>query len=82
MLPVGGRTGPPCGDPGIPRPLHALLKAEDLEVLEDRARRICGEILFRALLGFWEGQSEVFLLTALFNALCFNLDSHGVSLLK
>jgi len=60
---------------------HSLLEAEDLEVLEDWARRIRGEIFFSRFWLLCEGQSEVFLFTALFDALGFNLDSHGVSLI-
>ncbi len=60
---------------------YSLLEAEDLEVLEDWARRIRGEIFFSRFWLLCEGQSEVFLFTALFDALGFNLDSHGVSLI-
>ena len=60
---------------------HSLLEAEDLEVLEDWARRMRGEIFFSRFWLLCEGQSEVLLFTALFDALAFNLDSHGVSLI-
>lgn len=60
---------------------YALLEQEDLEVLEDWARRIRGEIFFSRFWVLCEGQSEVFLLTALFDALSFNLDTHSVSLI-
>ena len=60
---------------------HKLLEAEDLEVLEDWARRIRGEIFFSRFWLLCEGQSEIFLLTSIFDALGFNLDSHGVSLI-
>lgn len=60
---------------------RSLLEAEDLEVLEDWARRIRGEIFFSRFWLLCEGQSEVFLFTALFDALGFNLDSQGVSLI-
>lgn len=60
---------------------YALLEQEDLEVLEDWARRIRGEIFFSRFWVLCEGQSEVFLLTALFDALDFNLDAHSISLI-
>ncbi|MGM0561695.1 MAG: ATP-dependent nuclease [Pseudomonadota bacterium] len=60
---------------------YALLEQEDLEVLEDWARRIRGEIFFSRFWILCEGQSEVFLLTALFDALDFNLDTHSISLI-
>lgn len=60
---------------------YALLEQEDLEVLEDWARRIRGEIFFSRFWVLCEGQSEVFLLTALFDALKVNLDTHSVSLI-
>lgn len=60
---------------------YALLEREDLEVLEDWARRIRGEIFFSRFWVLCEGQSEIFLLTALFDALKFNLDTHSVSLI-
>jgi len=60
---------------------YSLLEEEDLEVLEDWARRIRGEIFFSRFWVLCEGQSEVFLLTALFDALGLNLDTHGVSLI-
>ena len=60
---------------------HHVLESKDLEDLEDWARRIRGEIFFSRLWVLCEGQSEVFLLTALFNAYNYNLDSHGVSLI-
>ncbi len=60
---------------------YSLLEAEDLEVLEDWARRIRGEIFFARFWLLCEGQSEIFLFTAMFDALGFKLDSHGVSLI-
>jgi putative ATP-dependent endonuclease of OLD family len=60
---------------------YALLEADDLEVLEDWARRIRGEIFFSRFWLLCEGQSEVFLFTALFDALSLSLDAHGVSLI-
>ena len=60
---------------------YALLEEKDLEDLEDWARRIRGEIFFSRFWILCEGQSEVFLLTALFDALGFPLDAHGVSLI-
>ena len=52
-----------------------------LEDLEDWARRMRGEVFFSRFWILCEGQSEVFLLTALFDALAFRLDSQGVSLI-
>ena len=60
---------------------YALLEDEDLEVLEDWARRIRGEVFFSRFWILCEGQSEVFLLTALFDALEYRLDAQGVSLI-
>ena len=60
---------------------YALLEDEDLEDLEDWARRIRGEVFFSRFWILCEGQSEVFLLTALFDALAFRLDAQGVSLI-
>ena len=60
---------------------NALLNNEDLEELEDWARRIRGEVFFSRFWILCEGQSEVFLLTALFDALAFRLDAQGVSLI-
>ena len=60
---------------------YALLAHEDLEDLEDWARRIRGEVFFSRFWILCEGQSEVFLLTALFDALAFRLDAQGVSLI-
>ena len=60
---------------------YALLENEDLEDLEDWARRIRGEVFFSRFWILCEGQSEVFLLTALFDALEFRLDAQGVSLI-
>lgn len=60
---------------------RSLLEENDLEELEDWARRTRGEIFFSRFWVLCEGQSEIFLLTALFGALGFNLDSHGVSLI-
>ena len=59
----------------------ALLAEEDLEALEDWARRIRGEVFFSRFWMLCEGQSEVFLLTALFDALGLSLDARGVSLI-
>ena len=59
----------------------ALLEDEDLEDLEDWSRRIRGEVFFSRFWILCEGQSEVFLLTALFDALRFRLDAQGVSLI-
>ncbi|MCY4376408.1 MAG: AAA family ATPase [Spirochaetaceae bacterium] len=60
---------------------YALLEEKDLEALEDWARRIRGEVFFSRFWLLCEGQSEVFLLTALFDALAFPLDARGVSLI-
>ena len=60
---------------------YTLLEQGDLEVLEDWARRIRGEIFFSRFWVLCEGQSEVFFLTALFDALQLNLDTHSVSLI-
>ena len=60
---------------------YALLEDEDLEDLEDWARRMRGEVFFSRFWILCEGQSEVFLLTALFDALAFRLDAQGVSLI-
>ena len=60
---------------------YALLEDEDLEALEDWARRIRGEVFFSRFWILCEGQSEVFLLTALFDALAYRLDAQGVSLI-
>ena len=58
-----------------------LLEDGDLEELDDWARRIRGEVFFSRFWVLCEGQSEVFLLTALFDALGFRLDAQGVSLI-
>ena len=60
---------------------YALLDEKDLEDLEDWARRIRGEVFFSRFWILCEGQSEVFLLTALFDALSLRLDAQGVSLI-
>ena len=60
---------------------YALLENEDIEDLEDWARRIRGEVFFSRFWVLCEGQSEVFLLTALFDALELRLDVQGVSLI-
>ncbi len=60
---------------------YALIDDENLEDLEDWARRMRGEVFFSRFWILCEGQSEVFLLTALFDALAFRLDSQGVSLI-
>ena len=60
---------------------YVLLRNEDLEELEDWARRIRGEVFFSRFWILCEGQSEVFLLTALFDALAFRLDAQSVSLI-
>ena len=60
---------------------YALLDERDLEDLEDWARRIRGEVFFSRFWILCEGQSEVFLLTALFDALSLRLDVEGVSLI-
>ena len=60
---------------------YALLEDKDLEDLEDWARRIRGEVFFSRFWILCEGQSEIFLLTALFDALAFPLDARGVSLI-
>ena len=59
----------------------ALLDEKDLEDLEDWARRIRGEVFFSRFWILCEGQSEVFLLTALFDVLSLRLDTQGVSLI-
>jgi len=58
-----------------------LLDACDLEVLDDWARRIRGEIFFSRFWVLCEGQSEVFLLSALFDAVGYPLDRNSVSLI-
>ena len=60
---------------------NAILEGADLEDLEDWARRFRGEIFFSQFWILCEGQSEVFLLTALFDALALPLDALGVSLI-
>ena len=60
---------------------YTLLDERDLEDLEDWARRIRGEVFFSRFWILCEGQSEVFLLTALFDALSLRLDVEGVSLI-
>jgi putative ATP-dependent endonuclease of OLD family len=60
---------------------YLILEPEDLEELEDWARRIRGEIFFSHQWLLCEGQSEVYLFTALFDAIGMNLDAHGVSLI-
>ena len=60
---------------------YALLEDQDLEDLEDWARRIRGEVFFSRFWILCEGQTEVFLLTAMFDALAFGLDVQGVSLI-
>ena len=60
---------------------YDLLEDEDQENLEDWARRIRGEVFFSRFWILCEGQSEIFLLTALFDALEYRLDAHGVSLI-
>ena len=60
---------------------YALLDENDLEDLEDWARRIRGEVFFSRFWILCEGQSEIFLLTALFDALAFRLDARSVSLI-
>ena len=59
----------------------ALLEDDDLEDLENWARRIRGEVFFSRFWILCEGQSEVFLLTAMFDAFAFRLDAQGVSLI-
>ena len=60
---------------------YTLLEHDDLEDLEDWARRIRGEVFFSRFWILCEGQSEVFLLTALFDALGLPLDAQGVSVI-
>ena len=60
---------------------YALLEDEDLDGLEDWARRIRGEVFFSRFWILCEGQSEVLLLTALFDALAFRFDAQGISLI-
>ena len=60
---------------------YSLLEDEDLEDLEDWARRVRGEVFFSRFWVLCEGQSEIFLLAALFDALEFRLDAQGVSLI-
>ncbi len=60
---------------------YAVLDEKDLEDLEDWARRIRGEVFFSRFWILCEGQSEVFLLNALFDALSLPLDTQGVSLI-
>lgn len=60
---------------------YALLEDKHLEEIEDWARRIRGEVFFSRFWILCEGQSEVFLLTAMFDALGFCLDAQGVSLI-
>ena len=55
----------------------ALLDGKDLEDLEDWARRIRGEVFFSRFWILCEGQSEVFLLTALFDALSLRTGCAG-----
>ena len=52
-----------------------------MDELEDWARRFRGEIFFSRFWILCEGQSEVFLLTALFEALALPLDVRSVSLI-
>ena len=60
---------------------YSLLDERDLEDLEDWARRIRGEVFFSRFWILCEGQSEVFLFTALFDALSLPLDAQGISLI-
>ena len=59
----------------------ALLDEEDLADLDDWARLIRGEVFFSRFWILCEGQSEVFLLSALFDALSLRLDAQGVSVI-
>lgn len=65
----------------LQRRSNALMQAEDLDELEDWARRFRGEIFFSRFWILCEGQSEVFLLAALFDALALPLDVRSVSLI-
>ena len=60
---------------------HNILEEKDRENLEDWARRIRGEVFFSRFWILCEGPSEIYLLTALFDALEYRLDVHGVSLI-
>ena len=59
----------------------ALLENKDLRNLEDWSRRTRGEVFFSRLWILCEGQTEVFFLTALFDALQLSLDTQSVSLI-
>jgi len=58
-----------------------LIVGEDLEALEDWARRGRGEIFFSRAWILCEGQTEVFLFSALFDSIGLNLDANSISLI-
>ncbi len=58
-----------------------LIVEEDLEALEDWARRGRGEIFFSRAWILCEGQTEVFLFSAFFDSIGLNLDVNSVSII-
>lgn len=58
-----------------------LIVKEDLEDLEDWARRGRGEIFFSRAWILCEGQTEVFFFSALFDSIGLNLDVNSISLI-